>query len=203
MSTAHREVNQFFHGPVDEGFGNSADYVVAHAFRQRQRGKNPSISYKGITNPKLALARAQIDIENRRFWGEPQRGSGRIAIARHHNATPEYVTGGQWLFGMVGIKYVPDESPHTLLRIEEVEADNGDGTFERTRPLLEGEALDLRGNLPNRLGERNARLMGRLFLLSVDETTHPAFARGPGSGFTVTVDHDSFQAFQVGSGKSS
>ncbi len=36
----------------------SAAYVVAHARRQRQRGKGPSLSFKGITNPVKALETA-------------------------------------------------------------------------------------------------------------------------------------------------
>lgn len=72
MSTTRAEVNGFYHGPVDIGNGNTADYVTAHALRQRRRGKKPSVTYKGITNPSFALEAAQKDLEARATgsWSE-------------------------------------------------------------------------------------------------------------------------------------
>jgi hypothetical protein len=65
MSRFRAEVNSYFHGPVDLGTGNSADYVVAHAERQHKRGRNPSVTYKDIKNPLIALEAAQADIATR------------------------------------------------------------------------------------------------------------------------------------------
>ena len=87
MSKSRSEVNQYFHGIVDLGSGSSADYVVSHAQRQRQRGRNPSVTYKGITNPRSALEAAQADIEVRDYalddpFGYTSAFSGRIALIR-------------------------------------------------------------------------------------------------------------------------
>jgi hypothetical protein len=40
----------------------SAEHVIAHALRQRDRGRQPSESYKGIRNPKKALDAALYDL---------------------------------------------------------------------------------------------------------------------------------------------
>lgn len=45
----------------------SAEYVVAHAKRQKSRGKMPSLSYRGISNPKKALALALVMIQDAQF----------------------------------------------------------------------------------------------------------------------------------------
>lgn len=37
----------------------SAEYVVKHAQARRKRGKRPSLSFRGISNPKIALAAAK------------------------------------------------------------------------------------------------------------------------------------------------
>lgn len=84
MSKSRAEVNRYFHGDVDLGSGNSADYVVAHAERQRQRGKNPSVRYKDASNPRDALEAAQADIEARTDNADDYTASfsGRIAIIK-------------------------------------------------------------------------------------------------------------------------
>jgi hypothetical protein len=70
MSISRTEVNRNFHGPVDFGTGNSADYVVAHGRRQRQRGKKPSVSYGKEKNPLKAFANAQNDLKTRELWDD-------------------------------------------------------------------------------------------------------------------------------------
>ena len=84
MSKSRAEVNSYFHGPVDIGHGNSADYVIAHGVRQRQRGRNPSVPYKDITNPSEALKAAQEDVEARPLdtnpFGYTEMYSGRVAV---------------------------------------------------------------------------------------------------------------------------
>ncbi|HXE10009.1 MAG TPA: hypothetical protein VN554_01125, partial [Verrucomicrobiae bacterium] len=86
MSKSRTEVNRHFHGDVDIGSGISADYVVAHGERQQQRGRNPSIAYRGITNPREALAVARADVNARRSEAEgtdPHADfAGRVLIMR-------------------------------------------------------------------------------------------------------------------------
>src|SRR5665213_862459 len=85
MSLTRAEVNVQAPLPVDMGSGASADYIVAHAARQQQRGRNPSTAYKGISNPREALRHAQADIAERianpqRQWEGKSQFSGRIAM---------------------------------------------------------------------------------------------------------------------------
>jgi hypothetical protein len=84
MSKSRAEVNSYFHGPVDRGHGNSAEYVIAHSVRQRQRGRNPSVPYKDITNPSEALRAAHDDVEARSLdanpFGYTEIYSGRVAV---------------------------------------------------------------------------------------------------------------------------
>lgn len=83
MSKSRAEVREHFHSSVDLGTGPSADYVVAHATRQRQRGKNPSVKYKGHTSPRESLAAAKLDIEARDIDDNYTAVfSGRIAIIK-------------------------------------------------------------------------------------------------------------------------
>jgi hypothetical protein len=58
--------------------------VVAHAARQRQRGKNPSIRYRNFSNPKCALEAAQADIDARITADDDYTAafSGRIALIK-------------------------------------------------------------------------------------------------------------------------
>ncbi|HSX44470.1 MAG TPA: hypothetical protein VLE69_04240 [Candidatus Saccharimonadales bacterium] len=92
MTKTRAEVNSFYHGSVDMGSGNSADYVVAHAARQRHKGKNLSVPYKDITNPELAREAAQKDIDARTARsfedGTPfytADYSGRVAVLHAKN----------------------------------------------------------------------------------------------------------------------
>lgn len=90
MSKSRAEVRSKFHGEVDVGTDlsaehvMSAEYVVTHAARQRQRGRNPSVRYRDIRNPHLALAAAQADIESRTAAtpGDYTDFAGRVAIIR-------------------------------------------------------------------------------------------------------------------------
>ena len=90
MSKSRAEVRSKFHGEVDMGTDFaaehviSAEYVVAHAARQRQRGRKPSAHYRDIRNPHLALAAAQADIESRTAAspGDYTDFAGRVAIIR-------------------------------------------------------------------------------------------------------------------------
>jgi hypothetical protein len=65
MALTKAEVNSYFHSNVDMGYGTSADYVVAHAARQQKKGRRPSVAYRNISNPALALEAAREDIEAR------------------------------------------------------------------------------------------------------------------------------------------
>ena len=38
-------------------------YVLAHAIHKRSKGRNPSVQYKGIRNPRKALQEAIADAE--------------------------------------------------------------------------------------------------------------------------------------------
>ncbi len=40
----------------------SAEYVIAHARWQRLIGKRPTVPYRGISNPNIALIRAWVDL---------------------------------------------------------------------------------------------------------------------------------------------
>lgn len=52
-------------GTVDKFEIGSPQYVVAHAAWQEARGRGPSESYKGITNPRQALALARKEMPKR------------------------------------------------------------------------------------------------------------------------------------------
>lgn len=49
-------------GTVDKFEIGTPEYVVAHAAWQKARGRGPSESYKGITNPRHALALARKEM---------------------------------------------------------------------------------------------------------------------------------------------
>lgn len=131
MSTTRTEVNILSPRPVDTGNGTSADYVVAHAKRQQQRGRNPSIAYKSISNPRQALRQAQADIAERianpqRQWEGKAQFSGRIAMIHviGEDLMPDATTYAQEIIddnGAVGaIVEVPmrgTELPYRLPRI--------------------------------------------------------------------------------------
>lgn len=94
MSRSRTEVNANFHGPVTVGTSNSADYVIAHAARQQQRGRNPAVSYKGIKDPQAALLAAQSDIEARtsgssRFIDYVAPNAGRVAVMKIYHPGQE------------------------------------------------------------------------------------------------------------------
>ena len=88
MAKSRSEVNSYYHGTVDMGSGNSADYVVAHGERQKHRGKRAAVSYRDIRNPQVALEAARQDIEARTssaFIGREiphyrAEYSGRVAV---------------------------------------------------------------------------------------------------------------------------
>jgi hypothetical protein len=44
----------------------TASYVVGHAKRRARRGKNPSMPYRGVKNPRMALILAIADLEKQR-----------------------------------------------------------------------------------------------------------------------------------------
>lgn len=55
---------------LDEYTQGTAAYVVAHAKWQKSRGRRPSMCYRGVRNPEVALLVAQyeviiLDIDNR------------------------------------------------------------------------------------------------------------------------------------------
>jgi hypothetical protein len=84
MSKSRAAINEL--APrVDIGGSITADYVVAHAARQRQRGRKPSVAYRGIANPREALKQAKADIAERsadpqRAWEGKADYSGRVAV---------------------------------------------------------------------------------------------------------------------------
>ncbi len=53
---------------VQQHIVGSADYVIAHAKRQQSRGKGPSVSFMGQSNPRraLAVAKAVVALVGRR-----------------------------------------------------------------------------------------------------------------------------------------
>ena len=62
MSKTRAEVNQLL---ADQSYytHRTAEYVIAHAERQAQRGKSPSIEFLGYRNPRIALEAAAAVIE--------------------------------------------------------------------------------------------------------------------------------------------
>lgn len=63
MSKSRAEVNSYLYNENNEYQGISAEYVITHALRQVQRGKNPSISFLGHNNPRVALEIANEVVE--------------------------------------------------------------------------------------------------------------------------------------------
>lgn len=55
--SSRAEVNSYL-GNSGEQTRISAEYVIAHAARQAQRGKGPSVAFLGHRNPEKALAAA-------------------------------------------------------------------------------------------------------------------------------------------------
>jgi hypothetical protein len=134
MSLTRAEVNVLAPLQVDVGSGTSADYVVAHAERQHQRGRNPSVTYKGISNPREALNQAHDDIAER--LADPQRGwegkaqfSGRIAMVHviGEDLMPDATTFAQEMIddnGAVGaIVRVPAKGTQLPYRLPRVVGD--------------------------------------------------------------------------------
>jgi hypothetical protein len=62
MSKSRAEVNQLL-ADVSYRTRRTAEYVIAHAERQTQRGKNPSIEFIGHKNPRIALEAAAAVIK--------------------------------------------------------------------------------------------------------------------------------------------
>jgi len=59
MSKSRAEVNRHLHAESSEGVGITPEYVIAHAIRQKQRGRNPAVAYGGKKNPREAVEAAQ------------------------------------------------------------------------------------------------------------------------------------------------
>lgn len=120
MSKSRAEIREYFHSPVDLGASPSADYVVAHADRQLKRGKNPSVKYKGHTNPRESLAAAKADIEARNNTDRyTDIFSGRIAIMRvwseqHEQTSRQYGEYVMENYSAVGIILKELEDGETL-----------------------------------------------------------------------------------------
>lgn len=137
MGKTRREVNSYYHGPVDVGSGNTADYVVAHGTRQRQRGKRPSVTYDGERNPHKALEDAQYDLMTRQLWDDGSTiGYGRVGIKVYNGPVPRFDSESGWLsaHGLVGVKYVQSDDPHIPLRGADY-VPNPDGTVAITKPF--------------------------------------------------------------------
>lgn len=134
MSITRREVNEFYHGPVHIGSGLSADYVVAHGERQRQRGKQPSLSYGSEKNPQLALRNARDDLRTRELWDDG-KGYGRVGIKLVGKGEITDHSNISWLkpSGLVGVVYVESDIPQVPLRSTDY-APNPDGTITITQP---------------------------------------------------------------------
>lgn len=62
MSKSRAEVNGHLSRETEPGPIKRATYVVAHAIRQEQRGRSPSVAFNGIVNPREALKAAQAAI---------------------------------------------------------------------------------------------------------------------------------------------
>lgn len=62
MSKSRTEVNNYIYDDKGRHTGITAEYVVAHALRQAQRGKKPSIPFEGEQNPQVAL-QAAVDAQ--------------------------------------------------------------------------------------------------------------------------------------------
>lgn len=112
MSKSRLEVNSYFHGPVDVGSGVSADYVIAHAERQKQRGKQPAVVYGGISNPQDALEAARKDVE------------ARTTKAFHGKELPFYLAD---FSGRVAIMHTEDDERQRLYAAMFVDARMQDG----------------------------------------------------------------------------
>ncbi|MBP9797718.1 hypothetical protein KBC70_01075 [Candidatus Woesebacteria bacterium] len=57
----------------------SALYVVAHGFRQRQRGRKPSATYGDCRRPSEAYAKALADLNDQ--WGLPEADTRRAILS--------------------------------------------------------------------------------------------------------------------------
>lgn len=130
------EVNRNYHGPVDLGTGNSADYVVAHADRQKSRGKKPSVSYRGISNPRLALQIAESDLIFREFWDVKQaQYAGHVVVMPTTAITEESlaedpVTSATFEYALglavagkdaVGVRFIPKDADRETSRLPQPE----------------------------------------------------------------------------------
>jgi len=60
----------------------SAEYVIAHAIWQKSRGRMPSMPYRGVRNPKKALALAKIMIKDTQFNDVVIRKADKGSITR-------------------------------------------------------------------------------------------------------------------------
>lgn len=60
-------------GLVDKYEIGTPEYIVAHAAWQKARGRGPSESYKGITNPRQALALARNEMPKRLVPDKPNQ----------------------------------------------------------------------------------------------------------------------------------
>lgn len=70
------EVLVNYHGPVDYGHGNSADYVASSAVYNLSEGTDPTESYKNVDEPYEALELALNDLESREKM--PEFGKFRL-----------------------------------------------------------------------------------------------------------------------------
>ncbi len=70
----------------------SAEYVIAHAQFQAKRGKNPSVSFGSIRNPRLAL-RSAIDYLDPRLpsWANESDSEARFNRDCHPERQPDEV----------------------------------------------------------------------------------------------------------------
>ena len=57
----------------------SALYVVAHGFRQRQRGRKPSATYGDFRRPSEAYAKALAELNHQ--WGLPAEDTRRAILS--------------------------------------------------------------------------------------------------------------------------
>jgi hypothetical protein len=120
MSKSRADVNRYYHGGVDRGTGISADYVVEHAARQRQRGRKPAVNYQEYKNPRDSLAAAQADIHSRTSGNDRfAEFAGRIILIRvwserQKDRAGQYVEGRLSENGAVGAIIREVEHDETL-----------------------------------------------------------------------------------------
>jgi hypothetical protein len=77
MGKTRAEVNGHLPYRTESDPKDRAAYVIAHALRQAQRGRKPSVAFNGITNPQIALE-AAMRVEKAKTVEEIEPGKNLV-----------------------------------------------------------------------------------------------------------------------------